>query len=315
MRCIVNVQKRIMKIGSHVSNSGDLMLAGSLAEALGYNANALMVYLGPPQSTIRKSFNALNSDLLKEGLKQYNINLEDVIIHAPYIVNLAQPDQEKRSFAIDFITKEMQMMAKIGAKYMVVHPGAHMKQGVEKGLELIADSFKQILKNTINDDTFIAIETMAGKGSECCFEFSQIAKVMDLVGTPLNERLVVCFDTCHVHDSGYDIINQYEEVLKEFDEKIGLDKIKVIHLNDSKNIKGAKKDRHENIGFGHIGFNALMQFVNDHRFKDVPKILETPYIKIDDKTSYPPYKYEIKMIRNQLFDEDLISKIIINQGI
>ena len=165
MKFIANVQKRIMKIGSHVSNSGDLMLAGSLAEALSYGANALMVYLGPPQSTMRKPFNALNSDLLNEGLRQYNLNIEDVIIHAPYIVNLAQPDEEKRKFAIDFITNEMKVMARVGAKYMVVHPGAHMKQGIDKGLELIADSFRKILQNTMNDNTCIAIETMAGKGS------------------------------------------------------------------------------------------------------------------------------------------------------
>lgn len=314
MRFIVDVQRRIMKIGSHVSNSGDLMLAGSLAEALGYGANAFMVYLGPPQSTIRKPFNALNSDLMNEGLKQYGLNVEDVIIHAPYIVNLAQPDEEKRKFAIDFITNEMKAMAKIGAKYMVVHPGAHMKQGVEKGLELIADSFKKILQNTINDNTCIAIETMAGKGSECCFEFWQIGKLIELVGKDFENRLVVCFDTCHTHDSGYDIINDYEGVLQEFDQKVGLDKIKVIHLNDSKNLKGDKKDRHSNFGFGNIGFNTLMKFVNDERFKDVPKILETPYVKVDDKTSYPPYKYEIQMIKNGKFDNDLINKIIIGQG-
>ena len=310
MKSIVNVQRRIMKIGSHVSNSGELMLAGSLAEALGYGANALMVYLGPPQSTMRKPFSALNSDLLKEGLKQYNLNIEDVIIHAPYIVNLAQPDEEKRKFAIDFITNEMKVMGRIGAKYMVVHPGAHMKQGVDKGLELIADSFRKILQNTINDDTCIAIETMAGKGSECCFEFDQIAKLIELVGKDFENRLVVCFDTCHTHDSGYDIINDYEGVLRDFDQKIGLNKIKVIHLNDSKNIRGAKKDRHENFGFGMIGFETLMKFVNDDRFKDIPKILETPYVK-DDKDSYPPYKYEIQMIKNNQFDEDLINKIII----
>ena len=310
MKFIANVQKRIMKIGSHVSNSGDLMLAGSLAEALSYGANALMVYLGPPQSTMRKPFNALNSDLLNEGLRQYNLNIEDVIIHAPYIVNLAQPDEEKRKFAIDFITNEMKVMARVGAKYMVVHPGAHMKQGIDKGLELIADSFRKILQNTMNDNTCIAIETMAGKGSECCFEFDQIAKLIELVGKDFENRLVVCFDTCHTHDSGYDLINDYEGVLKDFDQKIGLNKIKVIHLNDSKNERGAKKDRHENFGFGMIGFETLMKFALDERFKDVPKILETPYIK-DDKESYPPYKYEIQMIKNNKFDEDLINKIIL----
>ena len=300
-----------MKIGSHVSNSGDLMLYNSLQEALSYKANCFMVYLGPPQSTQRKPFNLLHSDLLQKGLLENNISPSDVIVHAPYIVNLAQPDEEKRSFGVSFITNELKMTGLVGARYMVLHPGAHMKEGVDRGLELIADSLKQILKDT-TPNTVIAIETMAGKGSECCFEFSQIRKLIDLVGSPLNERLGVCFDTCHVHDAGYDIINDYEGVMNEFDQTIGLDKIKVFHINDSKNERGSHKDRHENIGFGMIGFDALMRFVYDERFKDIPKILETPYVK-DNDDSYPPYKYEIEMIRSGKFDQDLINKILTNK--
>ena len=298
-----------MKIGSHVSNSGDLMLYNSLQEALSYKANCFMVYLGPPQSTMRKPFNLLHSDMMLKGLKENGINPEDVIVHAPYIVNLAQPDPEKRAYAVEFITKELKMTGLCGMRYMVLHPGAHIKEGVDRGLELIADSLKQILTNTSGDDTVIAIETMAGKGSECCYEFSQIRKLIDLVGAPLNERLGVCFDTCHMHDAGYDIINDYEGVMKEFDSYIGIDKIKVLHINDSKNECGSHKDRHENIGFGHIGFDALMQFINDPRFNDVPKILETPYVKIGED-SYPPYKYEIEMIRSGKFDSELINKVI-----
>lgn len=301
-----------MKIGSHVSNSGDLMLYNSLQEALSYKANCFMVYLGPPQSTQRKPFNLLHSDLLLQGLKENNINPSDVIVHAPYIVNLAQPDLEKRKFGVDFITSELKMTGLVGARYMVLHPGAHMKEGIDRGLELIADSLKQILNNTSGDDTVIAIETMAGKGTECCYEFSQIRKLIDLVGKPLNERIGVCFDTCHVHDAGYDIINDYEGVLKEFDEIIGLDKIKVFHINDSKNEKGSHKDRHENIGFGLIGFDALMRFINDERFIDKPKILETPYVK-DGDDSYPPYKYEIEMIRSGHFDNNIMERIIGNK--
>ena len=300
-----------MKIGSHVSNSGDLMLFNSLNEALSYKANCFMVYLGPPQSTQRKPFNLLHSDLLQKGLKENNILPSDVIVHAPYIVNLAQPDPEKRAFGVSFITNELKMTGLIGARYMVLHPGAHMKEGVDRGLELIAESLKEILKAT-SGETVIAIETMAGKGSECCFEFSQIRKLIDLVGSPLNERLGVCFDTCHVHDAGYDIINDYEGVLDEFDKTVGLDKIKVFHINDSKNERGSHKDRHENIGFGHIGFNALMRFILDERFKDIPKILETPYVKAGDD-SYPPYKYEIEMIRSGKFNENLINEVIMNK--
>ncbi|MBO4667878.1 MAG: deoxyribonuclease IV [Bacilli bacterium] len=302
----------MIKIGSHVSNSGDLMLYNSLQEALSYKANCFMVYLGPPQSTQRKPFDLLHSDLLQKGLKENNIKAEDVIIHAPYIVNLAQPDIEKRQFGIDFITSELKMTYLIGAKYMVLHPGAHMKEGVDRGLELISDSLKKILENTSGDDSVIALETMAGKGSECCYEFSQIRKLIDLVGEPLNKRLGVCFDTCHVHDAGYDIINNYDEVMNEFDKIIGFDKIKVFHINDSKNERGSHKDRHENIGFGCIGFEPLMKFINDPRFINIPKILETPYVKNGDD-SYPPYKYEIEMIRRGIFNNNLINDVINNK--
>ena len=295
----------MMKIGSHVSNNGDEMLIGSVKEALSYKANCFMIYLGPPQSTMRKDASRLNINEMRMLIDKFNINIEDVIVHAPYIVNLAQPDPEKREFAVNFITKEMKTMAKVGCKYMVLHPGAHMNMGVDKGLELIADSLKKILNNTKDDSTCIALETMAGKGTECCSKFEEIKKLIDLVDS---ERIVVCFDTCHTHDSGYDIINDYEGVLKEFDELIGLDKIKVIHLNDSLNTLGSHKDRHANIGFGNIGFETLLRFVLDERFKDVPKILETPYVK-EEKDSYSPYLYEIEMIRNGVFDEELLNKI------
>ena len=295
-----------MKIGCHVSNSGDEMLLGSVKEALSYKANCFMVYLGPPQSTNRKEVNRLNINLMKEELIKNNISIDDVIIHAPYIINLASPVEEKRQFGIDFITREMKMMAKVGAKYMVLHPGAHMNNGIKEGLDLISDSISTILKNTKDDNTYIALETMAGKGTECCFDFNQLAYLINKINS---NRIVVCFDTCHTNDSGYDLVNNYEGVLKEFDELIGLDKIKVFHINDSLNVCGAKKDRHANFGFGNIGFATLMKFVNDERFASVPKILETPYVKSGSE-SYPPYKYEIEMIRNGVFDSELLEKII-----
>lgn len=301
----------MIKIGCHVSNNGDAMLAGSVREAVNYNANCFMVYLGAPQSTIRKEIQFYNIDLFNELLNRNGINKEDVIIHAPYIVNLAQPDEEKRKYAIDFITSEMRRMAIVGCRYMVLHPGAHMKEGIDLGLTRIADSIKQILNNTKGDDTYIALETMAGKGSECCSKFEEIKKLMDLVDS---DRVVVCFDTCHTNDSGYDLVNNYEGVLKEFDNVIGLDKIKVFHINDSKNPIESHKDRHENIGFGTIGFDTLIKFIYDERFSDIPKILETPYVT-SGVDSIPPYKYEIQMIRNKVFDPELINKIILNKGV
>lgn len=289
-------------IGCHVSNSGNEMLLGSVKEAISYKANTFMVYLGPPQSTSRKEAHLLKSEEMKECLKENNIDINNVIIHAPYILNLAQGNDEKRKFAVEFLSNEMKTMASVGAKYIVVHPGAHMQLGVEEGLRLIADSLKQVLENTAFDDTYIALETMSGKGSECGATFEEIKQIMNLLDN--NNRVVVCLDTCHIHDAGYDIINDYEGVLNKFDEIIGLDKIKVLHVNDSKNSCGAKKDRHENFGFGKIGFETLMKFVNDKRFSDIPKILETPFV--DDN---PPYKYEIEMIKNGVFDPELINKL------
>lgn len=294
-----------MKIGSHVGNSGDKMLVGSVEEALSYNANCFMVYLGAPQNTRRKEIERLNIPMMHELLKENNINLEDIIVHAPYIVNLAQSDEEKRKFAVEFISKEIIATDKVGAKYIVLHPGAHVKMGEEVGLENIVKSLKEILENTTDTNVSIALETMAGKGTELCYKFEHLQYLIETVGS---DRLVVCFDTCHTHDAGYDLVNDYEGVLKEFDNTIGLDKIKVLHLNDSKNVRGARKDRHENFGFGNIGFDTLMKFVLDERFKNVTKILETPYVKGEDK-DYPPYKYEIAMIREGKFDKDLIEKI------
>jgi len=294
-----------MKLGCHVSNSGKFMLEGSVKEALINKANTFMVYLGPPQNTRHKAASELKIKEMKILLKENNLLLKDVIIHAPYIVNLAQPDQLKRQYGIDFFTREILNAEVVGAKYFVIHPGAHVGQGVDKGLELIIDSLKQILDNTKDTEVSICIETMSGKGTECCFSFSHIKTILDSIDS---ERLAVCFDTCHTHDAGYDLINDYQKVMTTFDEIIGLDKIKVFHINDSKNKCGAKKDRHENIGFGEIGFDTLLKVIYDQRFKDIPMILETPFIK-DGDNSISPYKAEIEMIRNKEFDCDLIEKI------
>ncbi len=295
-----------IKIGSHVSNNGKEMLVGSVNEALKYGENCFMLYLGAPQNTFRKPFNELNAPEFLEILNKNNISKDDVIIHAPYIVNLAQNDPDKHEFAVRFISNELKIMSKIGLKYLVVHPGNHMNQGMDRGLELIAGSFKEILDITAGDDTVILIETMAGKGSECCFEFSQIKKILDIVNS---NRLKVCFDTCHTNDAGYDLVNDYEGVINEFDRIIGLDNIKAFHINDSMNERGSHKDRHQNIGFGTIGFDTLIKFIYDERFIDIPKILETPYVK-GLKDSYPPYKEEIIAIRNKKFNENLKEEVI-----
>jgi len=301
-----NINNNLL-IGCHVSNSGSDMLLGSVKEALSYNANAFMVYLGPPQSTMRKDASLLKIDEMKSELDSNNIDIKNVIIHAPYVTNLAQGNEEKREFAVEFLSNEMKTMASVGAKYIVLHPGAHMQQGTEVGLKLIAKSLQQVLDNTAFDDTYICIETMSGKGSECGKTFNEIKTLLELLN--YNNRICVCLDTCHIHDGGYDIINDYENVINEFDNLIGLDRLKVIHVNDSKNDCGTHKDRHENFGYGKIGFDALMRFINDPRFKDIPKILETPYIK-SEKGDFAPYKQEIEMIRKGKFNNDLIDDII-----
>lgn len=299
-----------MKIGSHVSNNGLKMLVGSVEEALSYGENCFMVYLGAPQTTYRKDVEQLNYQKALEIAKQNGINPEDIIVHAPYIVNLGQKDDEKFNFAISFLAKELAMVGKVGLKYMVLHPGAHVGNGENFALDRIADGINEILRLTSNDNTVIAIETMAGKGTECGKTFEEIKRIIDLVHD--KTRIGVCLDTCHIFDAGYDIVNSYEDVINEFDSVIGLKYLKVIHLNDSKNQLGSHKDRHENIGFGNIGFNALLKVLNDKRFEQIPKILETPYVSVSKLESYPPYKEEIEMLKKQTFNENLKEEVIKN---
>lgn len=296
-----------MKIGSHVGNSGTKMLIGSVEEAISYGANALMVYLGAPQNTFRKPIASQNAKEAIELAKNNGIDPFDIIVHAPYIVNLAQMDDEKFNFAVRFISEELRGVQLIGAKILVLHPGAHVGAGSEKGIERIASGINKILENTKDCSSVIAIETMAGKGTECGRTFDEVASIIDKIND--KTRIGVCLDTCHIHDGGYDLVNKYEEVLEEFDKVIGFNYLKVIHVNDSKNIRDSHKDRHENIGFGNIGFETIYKICTDPRFERIPKILETPYVDTNDNLSYPPYKHEIAMIRSGIFDNQLIEKI------
>lgn len=299
-----------MKIGSHVGNSGSKMILGSVEEALSYGANCFMIYLGAPQNTYRKPLAEMNIEAALELAKNNNINPEDIIVHAPYIVNLAQQDNEKFNFAVRFLSQELRNTYLIGAKYMVLHPGAHVGSGSKAGIERIASGINQILDLTSDCKSVIALETMAGKGTECGRTFEEIANIIELVDD--KSRIAVCLDTCHINDAGYDLVNQYENVLNSFDNIIGLEYLKVIHVNDSKNPLDSHKDRHENIGFGNVGFETILKVCNDERFINIPKILETPYVDVSKIESYPPYKYEIKMIKEGIFNpnlkEDVISK-------
>lgn len=284
----------MLLLGSHVGLSGTEMYLGSVKEALKYNATAMMVYTGAPQNTIRKPLESMRIDEALNFMKENNFDINNVVVHAPYIINLCNPDPEKRDFAVEFLTKEIIRTAAMGATQIVLHPGSAVGGDRKIAVEWIAEGINKINQNTPDLNVRIALETMAGKGNEIGRTFEEIKSIIDLVER--KDRISVCFDTCHVHDSGYDLKNDYENVMKHFDEVVGLSYISVIHVNDTKNEIGARKDRHENIGFGYLGFDALMNIIYDERFINIPKILETPYVEDN-----APYYHEIKMIKSKQF--------------
>ncbi len=284
----------MLKIGSHVSMSGKNMFLNSVREAAGYEANTFMLYTGAPQNTRRKPVEELNIDAGWEAMHQYG--MEEFVVHAPYIINLANTVKpETFQLAVDFLTLEVQRTAAMKSQILILHPGAHVGAGVEAGTAQIIKGLNEVLAES--DGCYIALETMAGKGSEIGRTFEELAAIYDGVCHP--ERLRVCFDTCHTHDAGYDIINDFDGVIEQFDRILGKDQIAVFHINDSKNPCGAHKDRHANIGQGEIGFDALHAIVHHPDFENIPKILETPYLVDPEnpKKTYPPYKEEIALLR------------------
>lgn len=299
----------MLKIGSHVGMSGKEMLLGSAKEAKSYGANVFMAYTGAPQNTRRKDVSELK---IKEAWEYMNENgIEDIIIHAPYIINLGNTIKpETYEIAEKFLATELERTSAMGSHVMVLHPGSHVGAGVDAGIAQIVNGINQVL--TRESDVYIALETMAGKGSEIGRSFEELARIYD--GVKYNDKLRVCFDTCHVNDSGYDLVHNLSGTLEAFDRVIGTDQIAVFHINDSKNPCGAFKDRHENIGFGHIGFDTLKEIIYMKEFESIPKILETPYVKNPEnsKKSYAPYKYEIAMIREGKFEPDLRNEVISN---
>ena len=287
-------------IGSHVGFRKDDQLLGSLREALSYGANTFMFYTGAPQNTRRYPIEDGLTLQALEIMKEEGIDYSKVIVHAPYIVNLAnESDPEKFMFAVNFLRDELERCEMLGIKNLVLHPGSHVGAGIENGINSIAKGLNMILGNT---SVRVLLETMAGKGTEVGSKLEEIKAIIDLVDR--KDLIGVCLDTCHLSDAGYDIVN-FDEFLNLFDSIIGIDKIYCVHVNDSKNDVGAHKDRHENFGFGHIGFDTLINIIYNKRLENVPKILETPYVDRE----FAPYKYEIEMIRNKAFDSDLIDKI------
>lgn len=276
-------------IGSHVGFNKSSQLLGSLEEALRYGSNTFMFYTGAPQNTARYPIDDSLTYLALEKMKENNIDYSKVIVHAPYIVNLANRlDNDKFNFAVNFLIQEVERCDTLGIMNLVLHPGSHVGQGVEEGIRNIVNGLNLVLDK---GNVTILLETMSGKGTEIGRNFDEIKQIID--GVNDKNKIGVCMDTCHLHDSGYDV-SDFDKILDEFDEKIGLKYLKCIHINDSKNIRGAKKDRHENIGYGEIGFDNLIRIIYNERLQDIPKILETPYI--NEKA---PYKEEITMIRNK----------------
>lgn len=277
----------MIKLGSHCGMKAPKYLLGSVEEALSYGANALMVYTGAPQNSRRTALEKCKIEEAHALMEAHNIRKQDLVIHAPYLINLGNTKKpETFEAGIELLKMEIDRATAFGAKYMVLHPGAHVGAGVEAGVESIIKGLDIVNEN--NNDLIIALETMAGKGTEVGSRFEEIAEIISKVKRP--EMLGVTLDTCHINDAGYDV-SEFDALLEEFDSIIGLDRLNVIHLNDSLNERGARKDRHANIGKGTIGFDSLHYVIHHPKLVDVVKILETPFI---DKE--PPYKEEIAQL-------------------
>ncbi len=295
-----------MIIGSHVS-FGSEQLLGSVKEALSYKANTFMFYTGAPQNTLRKKIDEKLTKEAQKLMKENGINLQNVICHAPYIINLAnKKDEEKWDFSIHFLEQELKRCDELGISYLVLHPGSAVGYPVNEALQNIVDALNIVLEK--NYQCMILLETMAGKGTECGKTLEEMAFLLKNV----KKQVGVCLDTCHLNDAGYDM-NRFMEFLENFDRQIGLEKIKCVHINDSKNSLDSHKDRHANIGYGTIGFQVLLQICLNEKLKDVPKILETPYVgdtwEAKEK-KYPPYLFEIAMIREGKFNDHLLDSIL-----
>ena len=294
-----------MLLGSHVSMSGKKMLLGAAEEAASYGSSTFMIYTGAPQNTRRKAIEEMNIDAGKAFMAENG--LTNIVVHAPYIINLGNTIKpEMFPFAVQFLREEIVRAEALGATQITLHPGAHVGAGAEAGIARIIEGLNEVL--TKEQTAQIALETMAGKGTEIGRTFEELAQIID--GVKLNEKLSVTFDTCHTNDAGYNIKEDFSGVMEEFDKVIGLDRLKVLHINDSKNPQGSHKDRHANIGFGTIVFDTLNKIVHDPMFDNISKILETPYVGKDKKKAYAPYGKEISMFKAQAFDPEVFPELL-----
>ena len=290
-----------MIIGSHVSMSAPGYLLHAMEETRSYDANACMIYTGAPQNTRRVPVAKLCIDEARTYMEAHQLTMDHVIVHAPYIINLAntiKPDTF--ALGVSFLRQELERVQAIGARVLVLHPGSQLKEGEEKGLAKIVEGLDEAMEG-MGEHMTIALETMAGKGSELGHTFEQLRWIID--HARYGERLSVCMDTCHMHDAGYDV-SDFDALLAEFDRIIGIHRIAAVHVNDSRTPRGARKDRHANIGFGEIGFDALCAIVHHPALVDTVKILETPYVD-----GHAPYGEEIRMLKAKTFDPALMERI------
>jgi len=289
----------MLLIGCHVNFNKESQVLGCLEQALEYDADTFMFYTGAPQNTVRGPIKLEKVEQAKKKMEEKGLDYSKVVVHAPYIINLANnKDETKYDFSISFLKQELKRCEQLGVFNIVLHPGSHVGLGTEVGIQNITNALNEVLKES---NVCILLETMAGKGTEIG-SLDEIKEIIDHIDQ--KEKIGVCLDTCHLNDAGYDIEN-FDSLLDEVEKKIGLSYVKCIHINDSKNPKSSHKDRHENFGFGTIGFDILLSIIENKRLSGIPKILETPYV---DRT-YAPYKYEIEMIRKRKFNENLIEDI------
>lgn len=276
-------------LGCHVSFKSPDYYLGAVKEALDYGANAMMIYTGGPSNTRRTDISKLKIDEALTYMDEHNFSKSRIIVHAPYIINLANTVHlDTSQFGVEFLLQELKRVDALQVSTLVLHPGSHVKAGLEIGLDSIVNCLNKVFDRDETNVT-IALETMAGKGCECGSRFEELAYIMHHVKK--SERLKVCMDTCHIWDAGYDV-HDFDSVINEFDHIIGLNNLACMHINDSKNILGSKKDRHENIGKGNIGFDSLYSIVHHKKLEDITKILETPYID-----GMAPYKKEILALK------------------
>lgn len=281
-------------LGSHVGMSGKEMFLGSVKEALSYGANTFMVYTGAPQNSKRKPIEELRIDEAKELMKENGI--DRFIVHAPYIINLANSVNEATfNIGVETLISELNRTHAMGSEILVLHPGSSVGCEPEVGIAKVIEGLDIALSSTENVN--VVLETMAGKGSEVGRTIDELKAIFD--GVKDNSRLRICLDTCHLNDAGYDVVNGFDKIIEEIETKIGKNRIACAHINDSMNPLGAHKDRHANIGEGHIGLDALRYVVHHPALDNLPLCLETPYIKDSDnpKDSRAPYKEEILLLK------------------